>query len=102
MREGRLIVKEDCSATSCKKYFVILHNENVICLICQNAIAGMKEYNIKRHYWTKHPAKFDGIEVQFQYDEIEQLKKSLSKHEVFHSYEKDFELVRALCLRISI
>ena len=34
----------------CKKYFVIQHNKNVICLICQNTTAVMKKYNIKRHY----------------------------------------------------
>ena len=34
----------------------------------------MKEYNIKRHYYTKHAAKFDGIESQLLFDEIEQFK----------------------------
>ena len=45
----------------------------------------MKEYNIKRHYCTKHAAKFDGIGGQLQFDEIEQFKKSLSIQEVFHA-----------------
>ena len=32
----------------------------------------MKEYNIKRHYCTKHAAKYDGIEGQLRFDKIEQ------------------------------
>ena len=54
----------------------------------------MKEYNIKHHYCTKHPAKFVGIEVQLQFDKIEQFEKSLSIQEVFHACEKDIKLVR--------
>ena len=56
----------------------------------------MKEYNIKRHYCTKRPAKFDSIEGQLRFDEIEQFKKSLSMREEFHACEKNTmtELVR--------
>ena len=89
-------MKEDCSAANCKKYFVISHNENVICLICQNTIAAMKDYNIK-HYCTKR----DGTEAQLPFDEIEQFKKSLIMQEVFHAYEKDIKLVRELSFEIS-
>ena len=56
----------------------------------------MKEYNIKRYYCTKHPAKFDGIEGQSRFDEIEQFKMSLSMHQAFHAYEKDTELITKL------
>ena len=38
----------------------------------------MKEYNIRRHYCIKHPAKFDSIEGQLRLDETEQFKKSLN------------------------
>ena len=71
-----------------------------ICLICQNTTAVMKVYNIKCHYFTKHAAEFDGIEVQLQFDEIEQLEKSLFMLEVFQSYEKDTELVTELNFEI--
>ena len=60
----------------------------------------MKEHN-KRYYCTKHPAKFDGIEGQLRFDEIEQFKKCLSMQEVFHAYEKYIELVKELSLEIS-
>ena len=31
----------------------------------------MKEYNIKRHYYAKHPVKFDGIKGKLRFDKIE-------------------------------
>ena len=42
--EGKVFKSEWCS-----KYLVIPHNQVVVCLVCQNTIAVMKEYNAKRH-----------------------------------------------------
>ena len=53
----------------------------------------MKEYNLKRHYCTKHASKFDGINGQLRFDKIEQFKKSLSMQKVIHAYENDTELI---------
>ena len=56
----------------------------------------MKEYNCtidKRHYCTKHAAKFDDIDGQLRFDKTEQFKKSLSMQKVFYAYEKDTELI---------
>ena len=62
----------------------------------------MKEYNIKRHYCTKHSASYDSIVGQLRVDKMHQLKKSLSKQqEVFHGYKKDTELVTKLSFKIS-
>ena len=36
------------------KYFVTHVGSKAVCLICQNAITVFKEYNIKRHFSTKH------------------------------------------------
>ena len=36
------------------KYFVTHVGSKAVCLICQNAISVFKEYNIKRHFSTKH------------------------------------------------
>ena len=37
-----------------EKYFVTELCDNIICLICNDKIAVCKEYNIKRHYGSKH------------------------------------------------
>ena len=54
--EGRVYNNEWCS-----KYLVVTHNQGVVCLVCQNTIAVIKEYNVKRHFTTTHSAQFDEI-----------------------------------------
>ena len=50
----------------------------------------MKEYNVKRHYTTKHTSQFDEILGKARVDKIEHLKKSIIKQQgVFTSYKKD-------------
>jgi len=36
------------------KYYVVQQNEKALCLICRNYIACLKEFNIKRHYNSRH------------------------------------------------
>ena len=57
------------------KNLVAPHNQGVVCLVCQVTIAVMKEYNVKRHYTTKHSSQFDKIVGQARVDKIEHLKK---------------------------
>ena len=38
----------------------------------------MKEYNLKRHYKTKHAAKFAAIQDQLRSDEVADMKKNCS------------------------
>ena len=51
-------------------FFVVEHNECLLCLICQEKIAVFKEYNIKRHYSTKHADKFDTLSGQVIIDRV--------------------------------
>ena len=61
----------------------------------------MKEYNIKRHYTTKHSSQFDKIVGQARVDKIEHLKKSIKKQQsVFTIYKKDSELVTKLSFKL--
>ena len=36
------------------QYFFANINNKAICLICQESVSVLKEYNIKRHFTTKH------------------------------------------------
>ena len=81
--EGRVFNSEWCT-----KYFVIPHNQGVICLVCQNIIAVIKEYNINCHYTTKHTFQFK-IVGQVRIDKIDQKKNSFKKQQsVFTTYKK--------------
>ena len=42
------------------RYFVKLHaNNQAICVICNTTIAALKEYNVRRHYSTRHADSYD-------------------------------------------
>uniref|UniRef100_A0A8C5LZB9 General transcription factor II-I repeat domain-containing protein 2-like n=1 Tax=Leptobrachium leishanense TaxID=445787 RepID=A0A8C5LZB9_9ANUR len=59
-------------------YFFVEHNKMATCLICNEKVAVLKDYNLKRHYNTKHAdqcAKYNREERERQ---IVQLQKGLS------------------------
>ncbi|XP_047989846.1 general transcription factor II-I repeat domain-containing protein 2-like [Leguminivora glycinivorella] len=69
--------------------FVCLCWEKPICLVCNESVAAMKEYNIKRHYDTKHSKKFADLQGQLRIDKAESLKKQLERQQ--HSFRKHNE-----------
>ena len=85
----------------CPKYLVVPHNQGVVCLVCQNTIEVMKEYNAKRHHTTtKHCSQFDEILGQSPVDKIEHLSTSIKKQQgVFTGYKKDSELVAMVSIK---
>lgn len=65
-------------------YFFVEFKTKPICLICNNSVSVLKEYNIKRHYETKHANKFDKYKGQFRVDQVNLLKRKLSaQHQIF-------------------
>jgi len=76
--EGRVFNSELCA-----KYFVVPHNQGVVCLICQSTIAVIKEYNVKRNYSRKHSSQFDKIVGHARVDKIEHFKNPLKNNKVF-------------------
>ena len=79
--EGRVFNSQRCS-----KYLVVTHNQGVVCLACQKTIANMKEYNVKRHYATKHSSNFDEIIGQTRVDKIKHFKNPLKTQGVFTTF----------------
>ena len=67
-------------------YFFIDFNKKPICLICKESISVLKEYNIKRHYETKHASEYITFQVQFRKDKIIELKNNIAKqHQIFNN-----------------
>lgn len=60
--------------------FVNIKNKPV-CLICNETVSVMKEYNLKRHYDAKHASKMDSIQGQFRIDKVRDLKKKLENQQ---------------------
>ena len=57
-------------------YLFVKHRNNPVCLICQETIAVFKEYNIRRHYETKHKT-YSELTGQLRLDKIIKLKANL-------------------------
>lgn len=57
-----------------EKYFFTLLKEKPICLICSESVSVLKEYNLKRHYETKHSAKYDVFTGSKRKQKMEELK----------------------------
>lgn len=47
-------------------------------ITCKETIAVLKEYNIKRHYETKHKDKFKNLEGKERVEKFNFLKKNLN------------------------
>ena len=76
------------------EYFVIENADSrPLCLICEQTVSVNKEYNIKRHYDSKHAndvyGKLKGRNIELK---VEQLKEQLkSQHLMFQKMHTDNE-----------
>ncbi|KAJ1081737.1 hypothetical protein NDU88_001913 [Pleurodeles waltl] len=55
----------------------VINGDKPVCLICYEAVAVMKEYNLRRHFETKHGAKFANLSHQEKQQKVQELKGSL-------------------------
>ena len=52
-------------------YFCAVNNDKLICLICKETIAVFKEYNVRRHYDTKHKEKYSEFSGKLRLEKVE-------------------------------
>jgi hypothetical protein len=57
-------------------YYFILNKGLPVCLLCNEYVSVNKEYNLKRHFTSRH-ADHQKIAGQLRKDEIQKLKKNL-------------------------
>ena len=75
-----------------RKYLFILFNKKPLCLVCGDNVAVLKEYNLKRHYETKHEPDYSKYEDKLRDDKIEELKLMLNKQQtLFYKVNKESE-----------
>ena len=63
------------------QYLFIKNNVKPLCLICQETISVVKEYNLKRHYKSRHEVKYDNIRSQQHEGKIKQLTNSVRRQQ---------------------
>ncbi|XP_025420222.1 general transcription factor II-I repeat domain-containing protein 2-like, partial [Sipha flava] len=58
-------------------YFFIEQNNVALCVICKEKVAVLKEYNIGRHYKSKHASTYNDLSGKLRSDKFEILKQNL-------------------------
>ncbi|XP_016327429.1 LOW QUALITY PROTEIN: general transcription factor II-I repeat domain-containing protein 2-like [Sinocyclocheilus anshuiensis] len=72
------------------QYFFVEFNGNATCLICKEKVAVLKEYNLKRHYSTKHGEQYEKYQEDERKRRATQLQRELtSQQNLFHKAKKD-------------
>jgi Spin-doc zinc-finger len=74
------------------EYFFTKIGNEAVCLICNEKISSIKEYNIKRHYNSKHMCNYDKYKGQLRMDKAEEMIEKLDKQQnLILSFSKSVE-----------
>jgi hypothetical protein len=57
-------------------YFVIYSGDKIICIVYKESISVLKEYNIRRHYETKHKTTFSKFTEKLRLDKLQSLQNN--------------------------
>ncbi|XP_075933644.1 general transcription factor II-I repeat domain-containing protein 2-like [Anarhichas minor] len=79
-RLGKRKIDSECRVFNLQwsnDYFFVQCKEKAVCLICQEAVAVFKEFNLRRHYESRHKDKYDNLQGQMRADKLSKLKSGL-------------------------
>ncbi|XP_006030981.1 general transcription factor II-I repeat domain-containing protein 2-like [Alligator sinensis] len=65
------------------KYFFTEVGKKAFCLICKESLAVFKEYNLNRHFETKHASKYDKLSAQEKTKKAEEMVAAMQKEQSF-------------------
>ncbi|KAM3844388.1 general transcription factor II-I repeat domain-containing protein 2A-like isoform 1-T2 [Vipera latastei] len=68
------------------EYLFVDIEDKAVCLVCGATVAVFKEYNLRRHYKTKHQDKYKNLNMEQKAQKVEDLKKSLMSWQ--HMFKK--------------
>ena len=52
-----------------------------MCLLCSESVSVMKEYNVRRHYVTKHSDKYDSFQGERRKEKVQNMIKNLKQQQ---------------------
>lgn len=86
--------KVDCEGRRFKDgwkldYFFIEIRNNCVCLICKETVAVFKEFNMKRHYQTKHAEAYDKITGNERSEKLKHLEASLISQQQYFTKARE-------------
>ena len=71
-------------------YFFTQINEKPVCLLCSESVSVMKEYNVRRHYVTKHSAKYDSFQGErSRKEKVQNMIKNLKQQQSIFTKKSD-------------
>ena len=63
------------------EYLFVLQGEKPVCLLCYEAVSVVKEYNLRRHFDTKHGAKYAKFSLQEKQQIVQELNGGLQSQQ---------------------
>ena len=69
-------------------YFFTQINETPVCLLFPESVSVMKEYNVRRHYVTKHSAKYDSFQGERRKEKVQNMIKNFETTTINFHKEK--------------
>ena len=60
-----------------------------MCLVCNQQVSVLKEYNIRRHYETHHKDKFHNLKGQLRKEKLNKLFAGLKKQQSAFTHSRD-------------
>ena len=70
-------------------YFFIQIKDKPMCLLCSESVSVMKEYNVKRHYISKHSSLYESFQGQRRKQKVEKLMKELKEQQTIFVKKRD-------------
>lgn len=56
-------------------------NGKPVCLVCQQQVSVLKEYNIQRHYETQHGEKYNSLQGELRKQKVNEIMVRLRKQQ---------------------
>ena len=78
-------IKKDVVSWEGESYniFLLKAETTVVCLVCHETVLVYKEYNVKRHYETKHASTFNKLSEADCAEKAKQLDDSLATQQLY-------------------
>ena len=70
-------------------YFFIQIKAKPTCLLCSESVSVVKEYNVKRHYISKHSSLYDSFQGERRKQKVEKLIKELKEQQTIFVKKRD-------------
>ena len=84
------------------KYFFIESENNALCVIYHESVAVVKEYNMRRHYQSKHKGTYSWCDGGIREERLKKLKQSInSQRSIFTKASKQNESITKASFKVA-